>query len=72
MNTIVDLPAQREKTCSVIYRASVPGQSRAIEVRLHIDAAAASVADAWAHLTAVHPGVDPYSLEIEIREGATA
>jgi hypothetical protein len=52
----------------VVYRAS-RSSGRMVEIHLAIAPAAATVADAWSRLTAVHPDVDPTSLEIEIRHG---
>ena len=50
----------------VTYRATSAG-GREVEIHLTIDPSAASIADAWFRLTEAHPGVDPMSLEIEIR-----
>jgi hypothetical protein len=51
----------------VTYRATVAG-GRTAEIRLRTTFAAATLADAWARLTALHGGVDPRSIEIELRE----
>ena len=50
----------------VTYRAT-SSSGREVEVRLTLDPAAATVADAWSRLTGAHPSIDPMSLEIEIR-----
>jgi hypothetical protein len=50
----------------VTYRATL-ADGREAELRLIIDPAAASVVDAWDRLTAAHQGVDPRTLEVEIR-----
>jgi hypothetical protein len=50
----------------VTYRATL-ADGREAELRLIIDPAAASVVDAWNRLTAAHEGVDPRTLEVEIR-----
>jgi hypothetical protein len=55
----------------VTYRATVAG-GRQAEVRLRTTFAAATLADAWGRLTALHDGVDPRSIEIELREAAIA
>lgn len=55
--------------CDVTYRASTAGGGEA-ELRLAIAPEAATVADAWARLTAAFGNVDPTSLEIEIREAS--
>ena len=57
----------RELTYDVTYRATVAGGGQA-EVRLQTTFAAATLADAWERLTALHDGVDPRSIEIELRE----
>jgi hypothetical protein len=54
----------------VVYRASRPS-GHVVEIRLAIDANAATVTDAWSRLTDVHPDVDPMSLEIEVRHRST-
>jgi hypothetical protein len=51
----------------VTYRATVAG-NREAELRLRMPLAAASAADGWARLSAVFAGVDPMTMEIEIRE----
>ena len=51
----------------VTYRATVAGGEQA-EVRLRAAFAAATLADAWERLTAIHRGVDPTSIEIELRQ----
>ncbi|MBA3324118.1 MAG: hypothetical protein H0T41_02165 [Rhodobacteraceae bacterium] len=53
----------------MIYRASIAGGGEA-EIRLSIAPEAATVADAWARLTAAYDDLDPTSLEIEIRQAA--
>jgi hypothetical protein len=50
----------------VIYRATTRA-GREVELRLAMSAADATVDDAWRRLSALHPGVDPFSLEIECR-----
>lgn len=53
----------------VTYRATAAGRKE-VAIHLHLTPEAATVADAWARLTAVQQDIDPLSLEIEIREGA--
>lgn len=50
----------------VIYRA-VGRAGRPVEVHLVAAARVATVADAWARLSRIDPGIDPRSLEIETR-----
>lgn len=51
----------------VVYRATAG--ARLVELRLALEPAAATVADAWARLSAMDAEVDPWTLEIEIRRG---
>ena len=53
----------------VTYRATVAG-GRQVEIRLQTTFMAATLADAWERLTALHDGVDPRTIEIELREFA--
>jgi hypothetical protein len=55
----------------ITYRAKVIG-GRELAIRLHRAPDAATLADAWARLAAIDPGVDPMSIEIEIREALRA
>jgi hypothetical protein len=55
--------------CAIVYRATIAG-GREAEVRLSLDPAAATLADAFARLSARFQGVDPRSIEIELREHA--
>jgi hypothetical protein len=50
----------------ITYRANVI-DGREVVVCLRRPPEAATLADAWARLAAVDPGVDPRSIEIEIR-----
>jgi hypothetical protein len=50
----------------VTYRATA-AEGHEAELRLFIDPDAATVADAWSRLTALYRGLDPRTLEIEIR-----
>ena len=63
--------ADEQAIYDVTYRATVAGGEQA-EVRLRAAFAAATLADAWARLTAIHRGVDPTSIEIELRESPVA
>jgi hypothetical protein len=58
-----------EAIAAITYRANVIGGG---ELVVHLQRApdATTLADAWARLVAIDPGVDPMSIEIEIREGA--
>jgi hypothetical protein len=50
----------------VVYRATA-ASGRLVEVRfVTLQAAAATVADAWARLSAVGTDIDPMSIEIEV------
>jgi len=60
--TITDLPINADVT----YRANIAG-GREAQIRLVIDPAMATVADAWARLSEAYAGVDPRTLEVEIR-----
>ena len=52
---------------NVVYRAKAP-KGHVVEVRFATLAPdSATVADAWARLSAARPGVDPSTIEIEIR-----
>jgi hypothetical protein len=53
--------------CLVTYRGTVADGSER-EIRLRIAAEMATMADAWARLSARYGTVDPRSMEIEIRE----
>ena len=56
-----------EAIADITYRANVIG-GRELVIRLRRAPEAATLADAWARLAAIDPGVDPMSIEIEIRE----
>jgi hypothetical protein len=56
-----------EVSRDVTYRATLAG-GRTAEIRLRTTFAAATLADAWRRLSALHDGVDPRSIEIELRE----
>ena len=58
--TVLDAPA------SVTYRASIEG-GREVELHVSLAPSSATVADAWARLSAAYSAVDPRSLEIEVR-----
>jgi hypothetical protein len=50
----------------VVYRATA-ARGRCVEVRFAtLQPAAATVADAWARLSAVGAGIDPLTIEIEV------
>jgi hypothetical protein len=51
----------------VTYRAAAAGGGDAA-VRFVADPAQATMGDAWSRLSALYPGIDPMSLEIELRE----
>ena len=51
----------------VIYRANRADRTE-VTLHLYLAPGAATVADAWARLQAVHQDIDPLSLEIEIHE----
>jgi hypothetical protein len=53
----------------VVYRGTLPGGGEG-ELRLRLDPAAATLADAWARLSGRFGGVDPTSIEIEVYEAA--
>lgn len=53
----------------VTYRATRAGGGEA-SLRLRLPAAAATAADGWARLSALHGPVDPTTIEIEIRAAA--
>ncbi len=53
--------------CRVTYRGTLADGSER-EIRLRIAAEQATMADAWARLSALYGAVDPRSMEIEIRE----
>jgi hypothetical protein len=55
--------------CAVTYRGTIASGEEA-EIRLTLDPAAATLADAWARLSARYGRVDPRSIEIELREAA--
>jgi hypothetical protein len=57
--------SEANKCLHVIYRAS-RSNGRPVEMHLAIRPEAATVADAWAKLTAFDSLLDPRSLEIEI------
>jgi hypothetical protein len=63
--------ATRPATCAVTYRATMPNGEEA-EIRLALDPSAATLADAWARLSARYGRVDPRSIEIELREPVAA
>lgn len=63
------MTADCETYADVTYRANRSGGGEA-ELRLALAPEAATVADAWARLSAAYGDVDPTSLEIEIREAA--
>jgi hypothetical protein len=56
-----------EGVAEITYRANVI-DGREIVIRLLRAPDTATLADAWARLAALDPGVDPMSIEIEIRE----
>jgi hypothetical protein len=60
--------SREHQACArVIYRATVSGGMEAsIEASMPLEAA--TLADAWGRFTSLYREVDPYSLEIEIRE----
>jgi hypothetical protein len=60
-----------EAVADITYRANVI-DGREIVVRLQRAPKAATLADAWARLVDLDPGVDPMSIEIEIREALPA
>jgi hypothetical protein len=60
-----------EAVADITYRANVI-DGREIVVRLQRAPKAATLADAWARLVHLDPGVDPMSIEIEIREALPA
>ncbi len=60
-------PDPMEGSYAVVYRANVAGGEEAV-VRLTLDPAAATLADAWQRLTARYGWVDPRTIEIELRE----
>jgi hypothetical protein len=51
---------------AITYRGSRPCGAE-VELHLVIDPNFATVARAWAALSAIHPDIDPRSIEIEIR-----
>jgi hypothetical protein len=55
----------------VTYRANIIG-GRELVIRLRRAPDAATLADAWKRLASIDPGVDPMSIEIEIREALPA
>ena len=65
--TKTHLAATTQATCAVIYRGTA-ANGREAEIRLRIDPGSATLADAWARLSALYGRVDPTSIEIEIRE----
>jgi hypothetical protein len=60
-----------EAVAEITYRANVI-DGREVVVRSQRAPDTATLADAWARLTALDPGVDPMSIEIEIREALPA
>lgn len=56
-------PARVQVTC----RATLD-DGRDAEVRFVADPAQATIGDAWRRLSALHPDIDPMSLEVETRE----
>jgi hypothetical protein len=60
--------SREHQACArVIYRATVSGGMEA-SIEASMIPEAATLADAWARLTSLYGEVNPYSLEIEIRE----
>jgi hypothetical protein len=56
-----------EHVADITYRANrIDGGE--LTARLRCAPEAATLADAWARLAALDPGVDPMTIEIEIRE----
>jgi hypothetical protein len=60
-----------EAVADITYRANLIDGGE-LTVRLRRAPEAATLADAWARLAALDPGVDPMSIEIEIREALQA
>jgi hypothetical protein len=62
-----ELLATEAAAFAVVYRATV-ADGREAELRLRTDPESATLADAWARLSACYGQVDPRSIEIELRE----
>ena len=65
--TMLPNPTAIKGACAVAYRATDANGDEA-EIRLHLDPAAATLADAWERLTARFGRIDPRTIEIELRE----
>jgi hypothetical protein len=61
------LRGRPEIVYDVIYRGSTSKGTQA-EFRLRRTFAAATLADAWERLSEIHGGIDPRTIEIELRE----
>jgi hypothetical protein len=60
-----------EAVADITYRANATDAGEVV-VRLRRAPEAATLADAWARLSALDPGIDPMSIEVEIREALPA
>jgi len=61
----------RTAVAAITYRANAL-DGRELVIRLRCAPEAATLADAWSRLVVIDPGVDPTSIEIEIREAVPA
>jgi len=65
--TMLAKPTAIGAACAVTYRAT-DARGEEAEIRLHLEPAAATLADAWDRLTARFGPIDPRTIEIELRE----
>lgn len=65
--TVFQNPKAMRGVCAVTYRATAADGQDA-EIRLTLDPAAATLADAWERLSKRYGPIDPRTIEIELRD----